>query len=169
LSSLAHPTNQLNVTDFQNLKPRAGKITPVTELPTWAIWLAVFLLPIIGFVAGLIPSWLSRKAAIEAHLRWAAELVVSDDPRKAQLGVDELRALANRHLLSKTVKSLIDAALASSIEKPLAVIEAADKAGEETQVIQVDVEAIEAGHLPLVDEDGAAAEDGNGEEHVRGA
>jgi hypothetical protein len=152
----------------------------VTELPTWAIWLAVFLLPFIGYVAGLIPSWITRRGAIEAdnrgrreelmrHLRWAAELAISNDPREAQLGVDQLRALVDSELFGEGEKSLVDAAAISSIHEPLAEIEAAEKAGEKIRVVQLDLEAIEAAHLSLEKDNGAAAEDDNGEEDVRGA
>jgi hypothetical protein len=141
--------------------------------------LAVFLLPAVGYVAGLIQSWLTRKGAIEAdnrgrreelmrHLRWAAELAVSDDPRKAQVGVDQLGALVDSSLLSEAEKSLVDAALLSSIHEPLAEIETADKAGEKTRVIQVDLEASEAAHLPLEDDDERRPTMTPGEEDLRG-
>jgi hypothetical protein len=149
----------------------------VTELPTWAIWLAVFLLPGIGYAVALIQGALTRKGAIEAdnrgrreelmrQLRWAAELAVSDDPRKAQLGVDQLDALIESALLSEAEKSLVDAALLSSIHAPVAEIEATEKVGERTRVVQMDVEATEAAHLRLEHGNGAVTQD---EEDVRGA
>jgi hypothetical protein len=151
----------------------------VTELPTWAIWLAVFLLPLIGYVVGLVQGWLTRKGAIEANnrgrreelmrqQRWASELSISTDPHKARLGIAQLAAILDSPLLGNDEKVFIDAALASAIHEPQAEIEAAEEGGEEVQVVQVDVEAVEAADLRLEDDEEAAAEDNNGEEDVRG-
>jgi hypothetical protein len=144
-------------------------MSPVTELPTWAIWLAVFLLPTIGYVVALIQGGLTRKGAIEAdnrgrreelmrQQRWAAELAVSDDRRKAQMGVGQLRALADSPLLSAAEKSLVDEALESAIHAAVVQIEATENVGEKTRVVQVAVEAIEAAHLALENDRAAAAD-----------
>src|SRR5688572_25956955 len=104
---------------------------PVTELPVWAIWLSVFLVPAVGIAGGLIGHWLARKGTKEAdnrgrrdeamrHLRWASEQAVAEDPHKAQLGVDHLVALAASALLTEDEKVFIDATLASAIREPQA-------------------------------------------------
>jgi hypothetical protein len=153
----------------------------VTELPIWGIWLAALLVPAAGVVGGIVGSLLTRKGAKEAdnrgrreelmrQLRWASELTVSEDPRKAQLGVDQLIALASSALLSEDDKIFIDATLASAIHGPQAEIEAAEHDGQDIRVVQLDLEAIEAPPLPFEEDDEAtAAEDDNGEEDVRGA
>jgi hypothetical protein len=101
------------------------------------------------------------------QLRWASELVVSDDPRKAQLGVDQLAALASSSLLSEDDKAFVDAALTSAIHEPLAEIEAAEKTGKDIRVVQVDLEAIEGADITLEEYEAAAKDDGA--EDVRGA
>jgi hypothetical protein len=138
--------------------------------------LAVFLLPAIGYFVALIQGWLTRKGAIEAdnrgrreefmrQLRWAAELAVSDDRRKAQMGVGQLRALADAPLLSEAEKSLVDEALESAIHPAVVQIEATEKVGEKTRVVQVGVEGIEAAQLALEKDRAATA----GEEVAGGA
>jgi hypothetical protein len=103
------------------------------------------------------------------QLRWASELAISDDPRKAQLGIDQLDALLDSPLLDEDDKLFIDATLRNAIRGPQAEIEAAEMTGEDIRVVQVDLEAIEAPALPLEDDNESAAEDDNGEEDVRGA
>jgi hypothetical protein len=68
--------------------------------------------------------------------KWAAELAVSEDPRKAQTGVDALAGL-------------VDSALTSAIAQPLRAIEAAVEAGEEIRVVRVELETIEGVDVPL--------------------
>ena len=59
-------------------------------------------------------------------LRWAAELAVSDDVRKARLGNRELRALQNSRLLSPAEVGFIYAALDASLDVPVHAIEQAE-------------------------------------------
>jgi hypothetical protein len=152
----------------------------VTELPIWGIWLAAVLVPAAAVIGGIVGSLLTRRGAKEAENRgrreelmrlhrWASELSIEKDPRKAQLGIGQLAALLNSPLLSEDEKVFIDAALASAIHEPTAEIEASEEGGEDVRVVQVDLEAIEEARLPLEDDDEAAAEDDNGEEDVRGA
>jgi hypothetical protein len=146
-----------------------GKISSVTELPTWAIWLAVFLLPLIGFAVGVISSWLGRKGAIETHdranreelmrqFRWASEMACSDHPITAQLGINNLRAILKSPLLDDDDRLFVDASLAAVIHKPQAEIEAALEAGDDIQVVQLDIETTAAADLPLVDDDDGGQE-----------
>lgn len=147
--------------------------------PSWLALVAAFI-PLAGVAGGLIGAWWGRKGTKEAdnrgrreelmrQLRWASELAVLEDPRQAQLGVDQLRALYGSELFSESEKALIDASLRSVLHEPLAEIEAAEAAGDEPQVYQKDLEAIEAVDLALEDDEEAVAEDDNGEEDVRGA
>ena len=59
-------------------------------------------------------------------LRWAAELAVSDDVRKARLGNRELRALQNSRLLSSAEEDFIYAALDAALDVPVHAIEQAE-------------------------------------------
>jgi hypothetical protein len=136
--------------------------------------LAVFLVPGInvaaGFVGSLIGTRFTRKGTKEAdnrgrreelmrQQRWAAELAVSDDRRKAQMGVGQLRALVDSPLLSEAEKALVDAALESAIHAAVAQIEATEKVGEKTRVVQVGVEGIDAAHLALENDRAATADE----------
>lgn len=66
------------------------------------------------------------------NLRWAAELAVSDDVRKARLGNQELKALQNSKMLSPTEVDFIYAALAAALDEPRQAIE---QAGGEVEVV----------------------------------
>ncbi len=44
-------------------------------------------------------------------MRWAAELAVSDDPHKADMGVMQLLALSDSDLTDPVVQAFVDAAL----------------------------------------------------------
>ncbi len=59
-------------------------------------------------------------------LRWAAELAVCDDVRKARLGNRELRALQSSRLLSPAEVGFIHAALDAALDVPVHAIEQAE-------------------------------------------
>jgi soluble lytic murein transglycosylase-like protein len=65
-----------------------------------------------------------------ANLRWAAELAVSADEGKAQLGFAELRALADSDLLEAGQKLFIDAAPEAVVREPAEELE---EAGEDAR------------------------------------
>jgi hypothetical protein len=150
--------------------------------PTWIAVVAAFspLAVAAAGVAGvLIGGWWTRKGTKEAdnrgrreqlmtHFRYSLDCAKSRDPRTAKLGVDQLGALYESDLFSDSEKALIDAGLRSVLHEPQAEIEAAETAGEDIRVVQVNLRTIEAAVLPLEDDDEAAAED-NGEEDGRGA
>lgn len=70
-------------------------------------------------------------------LRWASELAVSDDERKAELGVEQLSALADSDLLGEAEKAFVDAALESALVDSADEIEEIEQAGEDVQVVQL--------------------------------
>lgn len=72
-------------------------MSPTAVVPTWLVVLLSVGTPLLTFVAALLANAVSRKGAVELerrsrreesmrHLKWAAELAVSDDDRRAQLG-----------------------------------------------------------------------------------
>ena len=83
-------------------------------------------------------------------LRWAAELAVSDDVRKARLGNRELRALQNSRLLSPAEVDFIYAALDAALDVPVHAIEQAE--GDIEVVATTDVSAAGEGLLPSEDQ-----------------
>lgn len=80
-----------------------------------------------------------RAQAMEAY-RWAAELAVSDEPAKADVGVDQLAALLHSHLLDDDLKILVAAALESAVTAPRLAIEEAE--GVELRVVEATLEDI---------------------------
>jgi len=53
------------------------------------------------------------------NLRWAAELAVESDIRKARLGFAQLRALAGSDMLERAEQLFVDAALESVLREPI--------------------------------------------------
>ena len=53
------------------------------------------------------------------NLRWAAELAVESDERKAQLGLAQLRALGGSNVLDGGEQLFVDAALESVLGEPI--------------------------------------------------
>lgn len=91
-------------------------------------------------------------------LRWAAELAVSDDVRKARLGNRELRALQNSRLLSPAEEDFIYAALDAALDVPVHAIEQAE--GDVEVVATTDVS--DAGEVLLPSEDEDRQQEANG-------
>jgi hypothetical protein len=83
-------------------------------------------------------------------LRWAAELAVSDDVRKARLGNRELRALQNSRLLSPAEVDFIYAALDAALDVPVHEIEQAQ--GDVEVVATTDDSATSEALLPSEDQ-----------------
>jgi hypothetical protein len=133
----------------------------VTTLPTWAVWVLSFGSPILTAAVALVGQRISRRGTQELEsrskreevmrsLRWAAELAVSDDVRKARLGNRELRALQNSRLLSPAEEDFIYAALDAALDVPVHAIEQAQ--GDVEVVATTDVSATGEGLLPSEDQ-----------------
>lgn len=106
-------------------------------LPTWAVYVASIGAPVGAFLGVLFAQWVLRKGAKELerrskreevlrNMRWAAELAVSDDPYRADMGVTQLLALSDSDLTDPVVQAFVDAALdvvadpaADAVEKDL--------------------------------------------------
>jgi hypothetical protein len=141
----------------------------VTTLPTWAVWVLSFGSPILTAAVALVGQRIGRRGTQELEsrskreevmrsLRWAAELAVSDDVRKARLGNRELRALQNSKLLSPAEEDFIYAALDAALDVPVQAIE---QAGGDVEVVATtDVSA--TGEVLLPSEDEGRPQEANG-------
>lgn len=122
---------------------------PDASLPLWAVYAVSFGVPAMAFAGGMAGVFVTRKGATELekrsrreetmrNLRWAAELAVDADERKAQLGLAQLDALGGSDMLSEAEQLFVDAALASVVREPL---EELQEAGPAAQVYRVSVQA----------------------------
>ena len=69
------------------------------------------------------------------NLRWAAELAVAQDDRRAQLGVSQLRALGASNLLDEEQQVFVDAALEAVLSEPVGELDHAEASGESAEVV----------------------------------
>lgn len=133
----------------------------MTSLPTWAVWILSFGSPALTAAVALVGQRISRRGTQELesrskreevmrNLRWAAELAVSGDVRKARLGNRELKALLASKLLSPTEVDFIYAALDAALDVPVHEIEQA--AGEVEIVATTSVSATGEVLLPSEEE-----------------
>jgi hypothetical protein len=104
-------------------------LTIVTSLPTWAVYALAFGTPALTAAIAFLGQFYSRRATRELearsrreevlrNLRWAAELAVSEDTAKSRLGIEELEALRDSKLLSRTEEGFVAAALRVTIRDP---------------------------------------------------
>lgn len=109
-------------------------MTNAVVLPAWAVWVASIGAPVGAFLGVWIAQWVLRKGARELddrsrreevmrNLRWAAELAVSDDPGRADLGVAQLIALSSSDLTDQVVQTFVDAALDAVTDPAADVVE----------------------------------------------
>jgi len=92
----------------------------------------------------------SKREEVMRSLRWAAELAVCDDVRKARLGNRELRALQNSKLLTPAEEDFIYAALDAALDVPVHAIEQAE--GDVEVVATTGVSDTGEGLLPSEDQ-----------------
>jgi hypothetical protein len=115
----------------------------VTSLPTWAVWVLSFGSPTLTFVGVLIsqvfsPEKRSRRQEVLNHLRWSAELAVSQDEARRQIGIVQLQGLLGSKLLDDTDKELVELALLTAlqpvVEETFDKIEEAEQTDEQVQL-----------------------------------
>jgi hypothetical protein len=115
----------------------------VTVLPTWAVWVLSFGVPLLAFFGVLVGQVITRRGAREKEmrskreevmriLRWAAELAVSDDQAHARLGVAQLGTLLTSDLLDEEEKDFVQAALTAVVSPAVLQIE---QLGGDVQVV----------------------------------
>jgi hypothetical protein len=142
-------------------------VTTATQLPTWAVYAVGLGTPTSAFIGVLVGNLLTRRGAKELErrskreevlrsLRWAAELAVSADEGKAQLGLAELQALADSDLLEAGQKLFIDAALEAVVRQPEEELE---EAGEDAQAVQVGGNGLNDEADGVVSSEGRAADE----------
>lgn len=123
-------------------------MTSAVALPAWAVWVASIGAPVGAFLGVWIARWMLRKGARELddrsrreevmrNLRWAAELAVSDDPGRADMGVAQLVALASSDLTDDVAQTFVDAALDAVTDEAADVVE--QNLDAEIQQEQLDV------------------------------
>lgn len=128
---------------------RAVLDTGVSSLPLWVVGVIAVGSPIVTAVLTVRSQNLShgeareqegetRREEVMTTLRWAAELAVSDDVRKARLGVQELKALQKSRLIGSIEAEFIIAALDAALEVPILAIE---QAGDDVEVFATTADA----------------------------
>lgn len=105
------------------------------QLPTWAVYMAAIGPAIGAFLGVLFAQLVTRKGAKELEkrsrreqtmktLQWAAELAISDNSARAELGLSQLQALAASNLSDTDVQAFVDAALDAVVEDVAEEVEA---------------------------------------------
>lgn len=133
-------------------------MSAATEMPTWAVYGIAFGTPALAFIGAFAGHLLGRKTAGELEtrskreetmrtLRWAAELAVDDDERKANLGFRQLVALQDSELLDSEQDLFVDAALDSAVSEPVSEVSEIEANGD---VAEVEVIDPDSGQVPVV-------------------
>ena len=141
----------------------------MTSLPTWAVWVLSFGSPLLTAAFAVVAQVVIRRGAEELetrskreevmrNLRWAAELAVSDDVRKARLGNRELRALQVSRLLDADEVDFIYAALDAALDVPVHAIERAERAGGDVEIVATTGPGGPAGVLVSSEDEGQQEE-----------
>jgi hypothetical protein len=111
------------------------------------VYLVAFATPVLAFVGGVFGQLVSRRGAVELErrsrreevmrvLRWAAELAVSPDEAKVQLGVAQLRSLLGSKIIGEDEKDFVASALGDRIGPLRDQIRQMEQRGEEVRVIE---------------------------------
>lgn len=120
------------------------------------IWLAIVLAvgtPALTFASVWLANRVSRQGDEETekrslreetmrNLRWAAELALDDDPKRALLGLKELEALETADMLDDEQKVFVTAALDAVVAGPESTL---DELAKEGQEVIVEVSATASG------------------------
>jgi hypothetical protein len=133
----------------------------MSSLPLWVVGVIAVSSPVVTAALTVRGQNLSRGSAREqvgdakreevmTTLRWAAELAVSDDVRKARLGIQELKALQISSLIGSVESEFIIAALDAALEAPVLAIERAQ--GDVEVVVTADPAAGDEVCIPSEDE-----------------
>lgn len=128
----------------QGRRRRVFYARTVVSLPLWAVFAVSFGSPTLAFLGVLVAQLVGRKGAKELetrskreetmrNLRWAAELAVSDDAAKSELGVAQLIALGDSDLLDEGQQLFVDAALEAVVGD---AAEEVDAAGPDVEVVR---------------------------------
>ncbi len=116
-------------------------MTPATVMPTWLVIALAIGMPLLTFAAAVAGNVVTRRGARELesrsrreetmrHLKWAAELAVSEDERRAALGIRELKVLSSSHLPDPELQAFVTAAMEAAYANGEAVVDEARRIGE---------------------------------------
>lgn len=144
-----HPRNRVGYVAgcaVQAIRRREPYGRRVTTLPTWAVYVVALGTPLLTLLGVLFAQAVIRRGAGELEtrsrreetfrvLRWAAELAVSDDEGKANLGVYELNALADSALLDSAQSLFVNAALGAVVDT---ITDKVEEAGDDVEVMATD-------------------------------
>jgi len=83
-------------------------------------------------------------------MRWSAELAMDSDPRRSQLGVEQLVALARSDLLGDAEKLFVDAAVGSVLDNVLGVLEDVEDASDQVEILKESAVPDDGDSLPSV-------------------
>jgi hypothetical protein len=133
----------------------------VSSLPLWIVGIIAVGSPVVTAALTVRGQNVSRggvkeqeveatRGEVMTTLRWAAELAVSEDVRKARLGIQELKALQNSSLIGPVESEFIIAALDAALEVPVIAIQQAH--GDVEVVAKADPAANEEVLIPSEDE-----------------
>jgi hypothetical protein len=136
-------------------------VSAATQMPTWAVYCVAFGAPVLAFVGAFVGHWLGRKTAAELEtrskreetmrtLRWAAELAIDGDERRATLGFRQLVALQDSEMLDSEQDLFVDAALDSAVDDPVSEVAEIEAAGDVAEVEVVDSEDSDGQRGPVV-------------------
>jgi hypothetical protein len=139
-------------------RPYPRRMSDATGIPAWAAIAALTLTPLLAFAGVLIANAATRRGAKETenrsrreetmrNLRWAAELALDDDGKRAQLGLNELEALETADMLDDEQKVFVTAALNAVVAEAASTLEELDKDGEE---VIVELAGSEEGRTALI-------------------
>jgi hypothetical protein len=155
---------------LDNTYVRVGRLAAgsMSSLPLWVVGVIAAGSPVVTAtltIRGQNLSWGSAREQeneatrdqVMTTLRWAAELAVSDDVRKARLGIQELKALQNSSMIGTVEREFIIAALDAALEVPVLAIE---QAGGDVEVVVTADPAADGEVLIPSEEDGEPQEGG---------
>jgi hypothetical protein len=87
----------------------------------------------------------AKRDEVMRIMRWAAELAISEDEARAELGVAQLTALYDSPLLDEELLPQVDAALRAVVSASAEAIEEIEDGGQTAEVVEVG--GAEAGRL----------------------
>ena len=79
----------------------------------------------------------AKREEVMRIMRWAAELAISEDEGRAELGVAQLTALYDSPLLDEELLPQVDAALSAVVRASAEKIEEIEVGGQTAQVVEV--------------------------------
>lgn len=120
-------------------------MSDATVIPTWLAIVVTIGTPVLTFVGVWLANRVSRRGDEESetrsrreetmrNLRWAAELALDDDPKRALLGFTELEALETADMLDDEQKVFVTAALGAVVAGPASTIDELSENGQEVIV-----------------------------------